>query len=73
MPLPLPEGCAFRELTANKALRRVTMSEERAARQAEDTEVRCDVCRKTFPPSEQGKQCPECKIGRLWLMEKAAS
>lgn len=46
------------------------MNEESAAKSTEDTEVRCDVCRKTFPPSEQGKQCPECRIGRLWLMEK---
>jgi Zn finger protein HypA/HybF involved in hydrogenase expression len=57
----------------NKALRRVAMIEERAASGSENTEVRCDVCRKTFPTSEQGKQCPECKIGRLWLMEKAVS
>ncbi|MFO7460768.1 MAG: hypothetical protein R6X07_09100 [Desulfatiglandales bacterium] len=49
------------------------MSEERAASGSENTEVRCDVCRKTFPTSEKGKQCPECKIGRLWLMEKAVS
>ena len=48
------------------------MSEEKAAKRAEDMEVRCDVCRKTFSPSEQGKQCPECGIGRLWLMEKMA-
>lgn len=48
------------------------MSEEREATRAEDMEVRCDVCRMIFPPSEQGKQCPDCRIGRLWLMEKAA-
>jgi len=48
------------------------MSEERAERLAEATEVRCDVCRKVFPPSEEGRKCPECGIGRLWLMEKAA-
>ena len=48
------------------------MSEERAEKLAEGMEVRCDVCRKTFPLSEAGKQCPECGIGRIWLMEKAA-
>ena len=50
----------------------VKMSEERAEKLAEGTEARCDVCRKTFPPSEAGKRCPECGIGRIWVMEKAA-
>jgi len=36
------------------------------------TEVRCDVCRKTFAASEAGTRCPECKIGRIRIMEKAA-
>jgi len=48
------------------------MSEEKAQKLTEDMEVRCDVCRKTFPPSEEGKRCPECGIGRIWSMQKAA-
>jgi rubrerythrin len=36
------------------------------------TEVRCDVCRKTFAASEADKRCPECEIGRVRIMEKAA-
>jgi len=36
------------------------------------TEVRCDVCRKIFAVSEADKRCPECKIGRVRIMEKAA-
>jgi Zn finger protein HypA/HybF involved in hydrogenase expression len=36
------------------------------------TEVRCDVCRKTFAASEADTRCPECKIGRVRIMEKAA-
>ena len=48
------------------------MSEERTEKFAENMEVRCDVCRKIFPASEEGKRCPECGIGRIWLMEKAA-
>jgi rubrerythrin len=36
------------------------------------TEVRCDVCRKIFAASEADKRCPECKIGRVRIMEKAA-
>jgi Zn finger protein HypA/HybF involved in hydrogenase expression len=35
-------------------------------------EVRCDVCRKTFAASEADTPCPECKIGRIRIMEKAA-
>ena len=36
------------------------------------TEVRCDVCRKTFAASQADTRCPECKIGRVRIMEKAA-
>jgi len=36
------------------------------------TEVRCDVCRKLFAASEADTRCPECKIGRIRIMEKAA-
>jgi phage FluMu protein Com len=36
------------------------------------TEVRCDVCRKTFAAPEAGTRCPDCKIGRIRSMEKAA-
>jgi Zn finger protein HypA/HybF involved in hydrogenase expression len=36
------------------------------------TEVRCDVCRKIFAASEADTRCPECKIGRIRIMEKAA-
>jgi Zn finger protein HypA/HybF involved in hydrogenase expression len=36
------------------------------------TEVRCDVCRKPFAASEADTRCPECKIGRVRIMEKAA-
>jgi rubrerythrin len=36
------------------------------------TEVRCDVCRKLFAAPEADKRCPECKIGRVRIMEKAA-
>jgi Zn finger protein HypA/HybF involved in hydrogenase expression len=36
------------------------------------TEVRCDVCRKLFGESEADTRCPECKIGRVRIMEKAA-
>ena len=36
------------------------------------TEVRCDVCRKLFAASEADKRCPECEIGRVRIMEKAA-
>lgn len=36
------------------------------------TEVRCDVCRKIFAASEADTRCPECKIGRVRIMEKAA-
>jgi rubrerythrin len=35
-------------------------------------EVRCDVCRKTFAASEADTRCPECNIGRIRSMEKAA-
>lgn len=35
-------------------------------------EVRCDVCRKTFTASEADTRCPECKIGRIRIMDKAA-
>jgi hypothetical protein len=52
--------------------RRVAMGEEKLEKRFEDVEVRCDICRKTFPLSEEGKKCPECQIGRLWLMDKAA-
>lgn len=48
------------------------MREESAEKFAEGMEARCDICRKTFPPSEEGKRCPECGLGRIWLMEKAA-
>lgn len=48
------------------------MEEEKREKGFEDMEVRCDVCRKTFSLSEEGKRCPECNIGRLWLMDKAA-
>ena len=48
------------------------MGEEKREKRTGEVEVRCDVCRKTFPLSEEGKQCPECGIGRLWLMDKAA-
>jgi len=36
------------------------------------TEVRCDVCRKTFVASEADTRCPEFRIGRIRIMEKAA-
>jgi Zn finger protein HypA/HybF involved in hydrogenase expression len=36
------------------------------------TEVRCDVCRKVFSASEADTRCPECKIGRVRIMDKAA-
>jgi Zn finger protein HypA/HybF involved in hydrogenase expression len=36
------------------------------------TEVRCDLCRKTFAASAADKPCPECKIGRVRIMKKAA-
>jgi len=48
------------------------MGKEKEQKNLEGMEVRCDVCRKTFPVSEEGKKCPDCGIGRLWLMEKAA-
>jgi rRNA maturation endonuclease Nob1 len=48
------------------------MGKEKELKKPEGMEVRCDVCRKTFPLSEEGKKCPDCGIGRLWLMEKAA-
>ena len=48
------------------------MGEEKLEKRFEEAEVRCDVCRKTFPLSEEWKKCPECQIGRLWLMDKAA-
>jgi|APFre7841882724_1041349.scaffolds.fasta_scaffold351075_1 Zn finger protein HypA/HybF involved in hydrogenase expression len=48
------------------------MGEEKLEKRFEDLEVRCDICRKNFPLSEEGKKCPECNIGRLWLMDKAA-
>jgi Zn finger protein HypA/HybF involved in hydrogenase expression len=47
------------------------MGEEKLEKRLEEVEVRCDICRKTFALSEEGKKCPECGIGRLWLMEKA--
>lgn len=37
-----------------------------------NTEVRCDVCRKLFAASEADKRCPECVIGRIRIMDKAA-
>lgn len=36
------------------------------------TEVRCDVCREIFAASEADTRCPECKIGRVRIMDKAA-
>jgi Zn finger protein HypA/HybF involved in hydrogenase expression len=36
------------------------------------TEVRCDVCRRTFAASEADTRCPECKIGRVRIMDKSA-
>ena len=36
------------------------------------TEVRCDVCRRTFTASEADTRCPECEIGRIRIMDKAA-
>jgi hypothetical protein len=48
------------------------MGEEILQRDREGMEVRCDICRKTFLLSEEGKSCPGCQIGRLWLMEKVS-
>jgi rubrerythrin len=36
------------------------------------TEVGCDVCGKTFSVSEADTRCPECRIGRIRIMEKTA-
>ena len=48
--------------------------EERLKEEAEGQgmEIRCDVCRKLFPESEADKRCPECGIGVIRVMEKAA-
>jgi len=47
------------------------MGEQKLEKRFEEVEVRCDICRKIFPLSEEEK-VPECQIGRLWLMDKAA-
>lgn len=48
------------------------MNEERKEKDLENMEVRCDLCRKVFPYSEADKRCPDCKIGVIRWMEKAA-
>ena len=48
------------------------MNEKEREEDFRKTEVRCDVCRKTFAASEADTRCPECKIGRVRIMEKAA-
>jgi Zn finger protein HypA/HybF involved in hydrogenase expression len=48
------------------------MNEKIKEEDLKKTEVRCDVCRKTFTASEADKPSPECKIGKVRIMEKAA-
>lgn len=48
------------------------MNEKNGKEELMKTEVRCDVCRKIFAASEAETRCPECKIGRIRIMDKAA-
>jgi Zn finger protein HypA/HybF involved in hydrogenase expression len=48
------------------------MNEKGREDEVQGVEVRCDVCRRIFPASEAEKRCPECEIGRIRIMEKAA-
>lgn len=48
------------------------MSEKNLKEKDENEVLWCDQCWKTFPLDTKGKWCPECKIGVLRLLQKAA-